>query len=146
MPSLKEFPASETDNILTAVAKDGACIALNTLSLQLCDDLIADFEGHLEQIPWGTDELVYRDKFYGEQTKRLHGLFSKSTHMCEVLTNPLFLELSNRLFVESGIANDVRLSNCELMVLNKDQENQEFHTDGASWRRVQKKEEKLETK
>ena len=78
-----------------------------------------------------------RDNFYGQQTKRLHGLFSKSPRMHEVLTHPLFLSLARRMFVEPRIANDIRLSNTELMVLSKDQDVQEFHTDGASWRRIQ---------
>ena len=57
--------------------------------------------------------------------------------MQTVLTHPLFLTLAKRLFVETRISNDVRLSNTELMVLSKDQDVQEFHTDAASWRRAQ---------
>lgn len=137
MVSLKQIDAANVDEILAAVAADGACIALDVLPHELCDALIADFQPHLDDIPWGTDELGYRDQFYGEKTKRLHGLFSKSPNMETVLTNPLFLALANRLFVDSKLASDVRLSNTELMVLNKDQDVQEFHTDAASWRRIQ---------
>jgi hypothetical protein len=86
------------------------------------------------------DDLGYRDEFYGRQTKRLHGLFSKSPRMQEVLTNPFLLSLARRFLIEPGTARDFRLSNTELMVLNQDQEAQVFHTDGASWRRAQKRE------
>ena len=137
MVSLQQIDASEIESIQAAVARDGACIALNVLSHELCDALIADFQPHLEEIPWGTDELGYRDNFYGQQTKRLHGLFSKSSKMQDVLTHPLFLTLARRMFVEPRISSDIRLSYTELMVLNKDQEVQDFHTDGASWQRIQ---------
>ncbi len=137
MAALKQIEHTEVDKILAAIADDGACIALNVLSHELCDALIGDFQSHLDALDWGTDELGYRDNFYGEQTKRLHGLFSKSSRMAEVLTNPLFISLAERMFVDSGLANDVRLSNTELMVLNKDQDVQEFHTDAASWHHVQ---------
>ena len=137
MASLRQLDASQIDDIQTAVAEDGACIALNVLPHELCDALIADFQPHLDDMPWGTDELGYRDNFYGQQTKRLHGLFSKSANMQQVLTHPLFLTLARRMFVEPKIASDIRLSNTELMVLSKDQDVQAFHTDGASWQRIQ---------
>ena len=137
MVSLQRIDAARVDDIQAAVARDGACVALNVLSPELCDALIADFKPHLDDMPWGTDELGYRDNFYGQQTKRLHGLFSKSPKMQEVLTHPLFLALATRMFVEPRISNDIRLSNTELMVLNKDQDVQEFHTDAASWQRIQ---------
>jgi ectoine hydroxylase-related dioxygenase (phytanoyl-CoA dioxygenase family) len=137
MVSLQQFDASQIDDIQAAVAEDGACIALNVLPHELCDALLADFQPHLDDMPWGTDELGYRDNFYGQQTKRLHGLFSKSPNMQDVLTHPLFLTLAKRMFVEPRISSDVRLSNTELMVLSKDQDVQAFHTDAASWRRAQ---------
>ncbi len=140
MVALKQIEHTQIDDILAAVAEDGACIALNVLSHELCDALMEDFQAHLDALDWGTDDLGYRDKFYGEQTKRLHGLFSKSARMVEVLTNPLFLSLAERMFVDTGLSSDVRLSNTELMVLNKDQDAQEFHTDAASWHHVQKQE------
>ena len=137
MPQLQQIDATAVEDILNAVASDGACIALNVLPLELCDALMADFRKHLDDISWGIDELGYRDAFYGEQTKRLHGLFSKSARMQEVLTHPLFITLAQRLFVDTRLSNDVRLSNTELMVLNKDQDVQTFHADAASWRRSQ---------
>jgi hypothetical protein len=107
----------------------------------LCEQLLRDFSSYLEAMPWGEDELGYRDAFYGEQTKRLHGLFSKSSKMVDVLTHPLFLELGKRMFVDTSLSNDIRLSNTELMVLNQDQGVQAFHSDAGSWRRVQQAEE-----
>jgi hypothetical protein len=137
MTALKEFDRTQVDEILSTVAKDGACIALNVLPPELCDGLLTDFRPHLDELDWGIDELGYRNNFYGRQTKRLHGLFSKSPRMADVLTHPLFCSLARRMLVDTGIASDFRLSNTELMVLNQNQDVQEFHTDGASWRRAQ---------
>ncbi len=140
MATLRQFDSTQVEEILAAVAEDGACIALNVLPAELCTALLADFQSHLDELDWGIDELGYRNQFYGDQTKRLHGLFSRSPRMVEVLTNPLFLSLARRMFVESGLSSDVRLSNTELMVLSQGQHNQEFHSDAASWRRVQQRE------
>jgi len=140
MVALKHIAASNPAEILSAVREDGACIATDVVPAELCDALMADFQPHLEAMDWGVDELGYKNEFYGAQTKRLHGLFSKSPRMVEVLTHPLFLSLARTLFIDSGMANDIRLSNTELMVLSQDQENQVFHTDAASWPRVQKQE------
>lgn len=137
MVALKQIDRSQPDDILAAIEADGACIALNVLSEDLCDDLMTDFQPHLDELEWGIDELGYRNEFYGQQTKRLHGLFSKSQKMQEVLLHPLFLDLAERMFIASGIAKDIRLSNTELMVLSKDQDVQTFHTDAASWQRAQ---------
>ena len=142
MADLKKFHHTQVDDILNAVAADGACIALEVLSIDFCDALLADFQPHLDSLSWGTDELGYRDDFYGDKTKRLHGLFSKSPRMLEVLTHPLFTGLAGRMLVDSGVADDYRLSNAELMVLSRDQANQVFHTDAASWRRAQKREKR----
>ncbi len=140
MVELQHIDAKDKAAILAAVKSDGACIARNVLPVALCDALLADFKPHLEAMDWGEDELGYRNDFYGNKTKRLHGLFSKSRNMETVLTHPLLLSLARTLFIDSGLASDIRLSNTELMVLNQDQDAQDFHTDGVSWRRAQQAE------
>jgi hypothetical protein len=136
-PALAHIEADHVDAIEAALADQGACIALNVLSDELCQTLLEDFAPHLDGMDWGADDLGYRDAFYGTRTKRLHGLFSKSVRMQDVLTHPLFLALGQRLFLSTGLAREVRLSNAELMVLNQDQEAQTFHTDAVSWQRAQ---------
>ncbi len=88
-------------------------------------------------MPWGTDDLGYRDDFYGNQTKRMHGLFSKSDKMAEVLTHPVLLDVARKMLIDRRVGKDIRLSNAELMVLGQEQDVQEFHTDAVSWRRAQ---------
>ena len=132
MVALQQLPA---DAGLTAVLEvlrtDGACIILDLLSQDTCDALVADFGPHLQSQTYGIDELGYRNDFYGNQTKRLHGLFSKSPVMVDVLTHPLLLDVAEGLLCADQRARDVRLSNTELMVLGNGQGNQEFHTDSS---------------
>ncbi|MEM1435988.1 MAG: phytanoyl-CoA dioxygenase family protein [Pseudomonadota bacterium] len=137
MPELETLDADDSKPVLAALARDGACIVRDLLPESLCEQLLHDFEPHLEALNWGADDLGYRDGFYGTQTKRLHGLFSKSTATAQVLTHPLLLALAETLFVSSGMSRGVRLSNAELMVLNPGQSAQVFHTDAASWPRIQ---------
>ncbi|MGI9326716.1 MAG: phytanoyl-CoA dioxygenase family protein [Pseudomonadales bacterium] len=137
MPNLRSIDGSNVDEILHALDQDGACIALNLLANATCDQLLRDFGPHLQALELGTDELGYREQFYGNKTKRLHGLFSKSPAMESVLTHPLLLALVDRQFVQPGLASAVRLSNAELMVLHQGQEQQMFHSDAASWRHAQ---------
>lgn len=131
----------DTAAVMTALSRDGACVIPEYLSDSACDHLMGDFRPHLDGFDWGIDELGYRDDFYGTRTKRLHGLFSKSAHMADVLTHPLMMDVTRRAFVETELAREVRLSNTELMVLGQGQGNQDFHTDGVSWRRAQQSEE-----
>ena len=141
MVALERLAGADIDAVQASIAADGACIVEDLLAPELCERLLADFMPHLGELSWGVDDLGYRNEFYGRQTKRLHGLFSKSPAMVEVLLQPLLLGLAQRMFVESGLASELRLSNTELMVLGEGQGNQDFHTDAVSWRRVQQREE-----
>jgi ectoine hydroxylase-related dioxygenase (phytanoyl-CoA dioxygenase family) len=145
MPELESFPQNApTTAILAAIARDGACIVNDVLDVDFCDEIRADFDSHLEALPWGDDQLGYQDAFYGQKTKRLHGLFSKSPRMVDALTNPVLLQVARGLLLGDQRARDIRLSNTELMVLGQDQPEQVFHTDGSSWHRAQRQEQALD--
>jgi len=141
MVALQYFTASQLDEVMTALEIDGACIIEDVLSVSLCESLIADFDSYLAEMEVGVDELGYRNEFYGNQTKRLHGLFSKSPNMVEVLTHPVMMQLTQTMFLDTEVAHEIRLSNTELMVLESGQTNQDFHADAVSWRRVMMREE-----
>ena len=134
---LRTHTPQDVEAILAALAQDGACIVADVLPHDLCDRLMADFSHALGEQSWGTDDLGYRDNFYGNKTKRLHGLFSHSEEMANLLLTPLFVRLARSILVDSGLARDIRLSNAELMVLGQGQTNQEMHSDAASWYRAQ---------
>lgn len=137
MAELQSIDRSDQEAILAALEQDGACIALDVLSNEACDSLLADFSPHLKELNLGVDELGYREEFYGAQTQRLHGLFSKSASTEAVLVQPLMLALCQKILIESGLADDVRLSNAELMVLHQGQTQQVYHSDAASWKLAQ---------
>jgi ectoine hydroxylase-related dioxygenase (phytanoyl-CoA dioxygenase family) len=147
MSDLLHFDVSDDkEKVYAAIQKDGACVVDNFISEEFCDELITDFGRSLERMDWGnseqgdTGDLYSEDGFYGYQTKRLHGLFSKSDAMVNVLLNPYLLNLADRFLLRDKRAREIRLSNAELMVLNGGQTNQSFHTDAASWYRVQQEE------
>ena len=137
-PELQVLRANQLQEIQTALEQDGACIALDMLSPEQCDALTADFAVHLATIDQGQDDLGYREAFYGTHTKRLHGLFSRSPHTVSLLTHHTLGSLTQSMLIDSGIAQDVRLSNAELMVLYAGQSQQAYHRDSASWQRAAK--------
>ena len=140
MPALQRIDSANTADILSALTTDGGCIALNFLTPEVCEQLTADFSGHLDEVGLGADDLGYRNDFYGQKTKRLKGLFSKSARMEAVLTHPDVLNVARQFLLSDKRATDLRLSNAELMVLYPGQGNQDFHTDAVSWRRAQRAE------
>lgn len=140
MVALKHFRAEDKHGICEAIKQDGACIAEAVISHEMCDQLTADFLPFLNAMPWGDDELGYKSDFYGNQTKRLHGLFSKSPMMEQILTLPSVLDVVKEVLLINNKSRDIRLSNTELMVLAEHQQAQEFHTDGGSWYRAQARE------
>ena len=137
MPELQSLTSDNEQAIQAAIQADGACIVLDLLTHEQCDQLMADFGPHLNDMSWGMDELGYKSNFYGAQTKRLHGLFSKSSMMEQVLTTPLLVSMAEKVLVNDKKSKDFRLSNAELMVLAEHQQVQEFHTDGGSWYHAQ---------
>ena len=50
MPELKQIDSTRLNDILTAVADDGACIALDVLDLELCQQLMSNFNRALDEM------------------------------------------------------------------------------------------------
>ena len=147
MPELKHFDVTDDKTkVYAAIQQDGACVVENFISLIFRDVLMKDFGGSLQEMDWGTSELgdagdsYSEDSFYGYQTKRLHGPFSKSEAMVDVLLNAYLLKLADDFLLRDKRAREIRLSNAELMVLNGGQTHQSFHTDAASRYRIQSEE------
>jgi len=140
MVALEHFRAEDKQGICEAIKSDGACIVEAVISHEICDRLTEDFLPFLNAMPWGDDELGYKSDFYGNRTKRLHGLFSKSPMMEQILTLPVVLDVVKEVLLVNNKSRDIRLSNTELMVLAEHQQAQEFHTDAGSWHRTQARE------
>jgi len=139
MPSLQRFAAGDDPAaIFAALADDGGVIVQDLFDSAFCDSMAQDFAAHLDEVPWGVDEIGYVDEFYGNRTKRLHGLVSRSPLTAQAFLHPLLLAMADHFLVASRVGQDYRVSNMELMVLGQDQGNQAMHTDAASWRLAQK--------
>jgi hypothetical protein len=139
VPRLRSVPAREEalPDALDALARDGACIVTDLLSPDTCRAMLDDFAPHLDAAGWGEDPFGYGSGFFGERTKRLHGLFSRSPRMGALVAHPFVDRIVRRVLIDSGKAREVRISNAELMVLGSDQPAQELHSDGISWHRAQ---------
>ena len=118
MPELKHFDVTDDKTkVYAAIQQDGACVVENFISLIFCDVLMKDFGGSLQEMDWGTSELgdagdsYSEDSFYGYQTKRLHGPFSKSEAMVDVLLNAYLLKLADHFLLRDKRAREIRLSN-----------------------------------
>jgi hypothetical protein len=138
MPSIRHFPADQSNSaVFRAIKKDGACIVEKVFSKRKCNQLLADFQPFLDAMAWGENDADQPDEFYGMQSKRLRGLFSKSSRTAGIVVHPLLLATAEHFLLKDGRAEDIRISCAELMALNNRQEPQSFHTDGGSWAHAQ---------
>lgn len=83
--SLVKLPSSATiDDILECFERDGGCIVENMLKPSTVDGIWADLRAEFDATPNGEGFFV------GNQTRRLSGLFNRSLHMQELITQPQF--------------------------------------------------------
>ena len=128
-----QFPIGESDPLLEAIQRSGAAIAPDVFSTAWCDQLMRDFATPLSALTLGRDQLGYRSGFYGEATKRLHGLFRWSEQLSELVLHPPLLNLIERSLLRESRARSLRISNAELMVIYEGQAAQVLHRDNVSW-------------
>lgn len=133
MTELQHFPVnSPEDEILDAIAHDGACILDNLVEGQFCDQIMSDFMPYIDSAPWnnsGTED----DGFFGCKTKRFHGLAAMSARCADIISNPILLSLASRFIGRKEKCRALRVSTMELMVLGQGQGNQVLHRDTDSW-------------
>lgn len=88
---LTKLPSTATiDDLLECFERDGGCIVENMLRQSTLDGLWADLRAELEVTPNGEGYFV------GNQTRRVSGLFSRSKHMQELVTQPHFYGAAER--------------------------------------------------
>ncbi len=134
MPELKHFttetPQSEIES---AILTDGACILDSLISPELCDQLMADFMPHIEDVSWTNTGYKEDDEFFGLKTKRFHGLPGMSEKCSEIIGNEFLLDLASSILGRGRRCRALRVSTMELMVLGSDQVDQQLHRDSDSW-------------
>ncbi len=128
---LETHPASAHEQLFAALERDGAVIADGLLESARVDRLVADFTPHLDAVAWGNSDSSGPDEFFGNRTKRLHGLLARSAAFAELLTQPLLLAMCDHFL--GPRCDDYRVSTGELMALGRGESNPTLHRDADSW-------------
>lgn len=131
---LKTIPAkAPLSDFLDALDQDGGVIVSDILESNVIDNLVQDFEPHLDRAKWGDSDSDEPDEFFGLTTKRLHGLISKSHHVEGLVTHPLLHDIARSRLGIGDRAFDFRISTTELMVIGPGEKRQPLHRDGDAW-------------
>lgn len=89
---LTKLPNTATiDDVLECFERDGGCIVENMLQKSTLDGLWEDLRAELDVTPNGEGHFV------GNQTRRVSGLFNRSKHMQDLITQPHFYGAAERL-------------------------------------------------
>ncbi|NKF25224.1 phytanoyl-CoA dioxygenase family protein [Pseudomonas sp. BGM005] len=88
---LTKLPSTATiDDVLECFERDGGCIVESMLQKSTLDGLWEDLRAELDVTPNGEGYFV------GNQTRRVSGLFNRSKHMQELITQPHFYGAAER--------------------------------------------------
>jgi len=128
-----QIKIDDSDQLLRTIQHWGAAIVPDVFSARWCDQLMRDFATPLSALTLGRDQLGYRSGFYGDATKRLHGLFRWSERLSEMVLHPPLMNLIERSVRLESQARALRISNVELMVIYEGQAAQVLHRDNVSW-------------
>ena len=133
MANLKTVGADHPDDVLAAIEEDGGVIVTDYLDADLTRRLRSCFETAIAPLPWcntGKASAGYGDVFFGQKTKRLHGLLQYGPDVEAVLMRPVALDLGRRLLDCERLL----MSTGELMAIGPGEVRQALHRDGDSWR------------
>lgn len=133
-------PDADLDHVVAILERDGAVIVEGFADAVTLAGLRADLGPGLEAS--GYSESGYD----GQKTKRLSSLFQRSTHMCAVVTQPLFLGSARRLLqkpthmwigkVRMEVTPSIQVSFTQAIRIDPGQGRQPLHRDDAMhlWR------------
>ena len=133
-------PDAELDHVVAILERDGAVIVEGFTDAVTLAGLRADLGPGLEAS--GYSESGYD----GHRTKRLSSLFQRTTHMCSIVTQPLFLGSARRLLQKSRhiwigkvrieVTPSIQISFTQAIRIDPGQGRQPLHRDDAMhlWR------------
>ena len=122
---------SAQEEIWKALETDGGAIVEGFVPAETVDRLLADFQPHLDAVEWCNTETGDFIEFFGQQTKRLHGLLARSPGFSEIVTDPLLKAMCDHFL--KARCHDYRVSTGELMALGPGEKGQMLHRDADSW-------------
>jgi ectoine hydroxylase-related dioxygenase (phytanoyl-CoA dioxygenase family) len=126
MTDLPRFEAAaDPDDIVRAVATDGAAIVTDVIDADLLDRLRSELDPWIEATPGG------RDGFTGFKTSRTGALVARSAAARELVMHPLVVDAANRLL--GPFTNRIQLHLTQVIRIQPGQGTQPLHRDRLAW-------------
>ena len=129
---LPHVPADDLAGIEEALDAHGGVIALNYLDHSALTATREALAAAIADLPWCNTYDAYEDEFFGQKTKRIHGLLDHGP----AIENVLLHDLPNQLG-RKRLRGDIIMSTGELMAIGPGETRQRLHRDGVSWERGQ---------
>ena len=120
------------DAICRALDADGGVIVRDFLSPATLKQFRADIEAHVADHRAGSvaDSEVIR-RFWGANTKRFTRLAHRSSAFIDILTDPLYLAVADRLLLPN--ASDYWMNTGQMMIIGPGEKAQWLHRDAENW-------------
>lgn len=120
------------DAICTALEADGAVIVRDFLSPATLEQFKADIERHVagQRVGSRSDSEVFR-RFWGANTKRFTRLAHRSRAFVDILTDPLYLAVADRVLLPH--ASDYWMNTGQMIMIGPGEKAQWLHRDAENW-------------
>ena len=116
---------ADVDDIVDAVASDGAAIVVDAIGAELLDRLRSELDPWIEATPGG------RDAFTGFKTSRTGALVARSAAARELVMHPLMVEGAKRFL--GPFTNRIQLHLTQVIRIQPGQGTQPLHRDRLAW-------------
>ncbi len=142
--------SATVEDVIAVIERDGGVIIEGYLSPDLLEGLKADLLPLIEQQSTGDDA------FFGLQTRRLSGLFSKSRRCADVITHPLYIPAAKHFICQPirrwhedrqvEFACDLQIGVGQVIQIGPGQGGQPLHRDDGAffWSRTYGREARLQ--
>ena len=117
-------PKATAESLVTALADDGALVLDGVIDAGAVAQLRSEYAPFLSQVQHG------RDRFEGTRTRRVGSLLARCPSVRELVTLPIILEVSRKIFAD---ATTVQLNAAQLVALSPDEAPQGLHRDQWAW-------------
>lgn len=127
---LQTLKAQDEEAIYEALEADGAVVVEELFDLDAIAQVAQQIDKALDAVPWcNTADEGYGADFFGQSTKRLHGVLQYSPLIEQCMMHPLTLATAQR-----WLGAKPHFSTGEVMAIGPGERQQDLHTDAGSWR------------
>ena len=133
LPRLKTLPAhASTEQLLDELELAGAVVIDQLFTGDTIEQLDEDIGAALAGVDWcNTAEEGYGREFFGQTTKRLHGVLNLSTACVDAMMHDVPQQTAR-----AWLGCQPRFSTGEVMAIGPGEVQQAMHTDAASWHKA----------